>query len=65
MSVALPFIYFTLVLKWWVTGILLGFAFSFATPDRMVDKHWDNDFLMLPVRVVTSVVKRIMNRFKR
>ena len=65
MSVALPFIYFTLVLKWWVTGLLLGFAFSFATPDRMVDKHWDNDFLMLPVRVVTSVATRIMNRFKR
>ena len=65
MSVALPFIYFSLVLKWWIAGLLLGFAFSFATPDHMVDKHWDNDFLKLPIRLAASIAKRIINHIKK
>lgn len=65
MSLTLPFIYLTLAIKWWIIGLILGFAFSFATPNQMVDQNWDNDFLMLPVRVVTSVSRRIMQRFKK
>lgn len=65
MSVTLPFIYFSLVLKWWIAGLLLGFAFSFATPDHMVDKHWDNDFLKLPIRLAASIAKRIINHIKK
>ena len=64
MSVAMPFIYFSLALKWWFAGLILGFAFSFATPNHMVGPHWDNDFLMLPVRVITTVAKHILGRFK-
>lgn len=65
MSLTLPFIYFTLALKWWLVGFFLGFSFSLATPDHMVDEHWDKDFLLLPIRVVTSVYKRVIARFKK
>lgn len=65
MALTLPFIYFTLAIKWWIVGLILGFAFSFATPNHLVDEHWDNDFLMLPIRVVTSIAKRIINYFKK
>ena len=65
MGITLPFIYMTLALKWWFIGLLLGFAFSFATPDHMVGPHWDNDFLMLPIRVVSSIGKRLLNRFRK
>lgn len=65
MALTLPFIYFTLAIKWWIFGLILGFAFSFATPNHLVDEHWDNDFLMLPIRVVTSIAKRIINHFKK
>ena len=65
MSLILPFIYFSLVLKWWLVGLILGFAFSFATPNHMVGPHWDNDFLLLPVRVFTSLAKRVIHCFKK
>lgn len=65
MSLILPFVYFSLVLKWWLVGLILGFAFSFATPNHMVGPHWDNDFLLLPVRVFTSLAKRVIHCFKK
>lgn len=65
MSLTLPFIYFTLALKWWLTGLILGFAFAFATPDQLVDDNWDKDFLFLPMRLATTVGKRIWARFKK
>lgn len=65
MCLVLPFIYFTSAIKWWVVGLLLGFAFAFATPNHMVDDHWDKDFLLLPVRLVVSIGKRILSRFKK
>ena len=65
MSLTLPFIYFSLAIKWWIAGLLLGFSFSFATPDHLVDEHWDNDFMSLPTRLVFSAIKRIIARFKK
>ena len=64
MSIILPFIYFSMVIKWWIIGIILGFSFCFATPDHLVDKHWDNDFLLLPFRMANSMALRIMGRIK-
>ncbi len=49
MSVVLPFIYFSMAIKWWATGALVMFAFSLATPDYLVDKNWDKDFLYAPL----------------
>jgi len=65
MCITLPFIYFTLAIKWWFIGLLLGFAFAFATPDHLVDDHWDKDFLLVPVRLATSVTRRILARFRK
>lgn len=65
MGLTLPFIYFTLVLKWWFIGLILGFAFAFATPDRLVDEYWDKDFLLLPIRLTKSVASRFIARLRK
>lgn len=65
MSIVLPFIYFTLVIKWWIVGTILGFSFCFATPNHLVDNNWDNDFLLLPFRLGYSMTTRIIARIKR
>ena len=48
MSVILPFIYMTLVIKWWIMGSLALFIFALATPDYLVDEMWDKTFLRSP-----------------
>ena len=48
MSVVLPFIYMTLVIKWWILGSLALFIFALATPDYLVDEMWDKTFLRSP-----------------
>lgn len=55
MCVVLPFIYFTLCIKWWVVGFLAGLSFALATPNEFVGKHWDKDFLKLPFRTLASL----------
>lgn len=49
MGVVLPFIYFTLAIKWWAAAAVVLFAFSLATPDYLVDKNWNHDFLRAPL----------------
>ena len=49
MSLVLPFIYFTLVIKWWCRGALCLFFFALATPDYLVDEMWDKTFLRSPI----------------
>ena len=48
MCVILPFIYFTLAIKWWLITVIALFAYALATPDYLVSKHWDRDFLHAP-----------------
>ena len=55
MSVILPFIYWSLVIKWWVAGALILFAFAVATPDYLVDKNWNRDFLLAPLIALGGV----------
>lgn len=62
MSILLPFVYFSLVLKWWLIDLVMGFACAFATPNYLVDKHWDKDFLLLPSRTFISVIQRIKKK---
>lgn len=59
MSIILPFIYFSLAIKWWVIGFLLGSALALATPDYLVDEHWDKDFLQLPIRLIKTSLKTL------
>lgn len=56
-STILPFIYFTMAIKWWAVAIVCGFAFALATPDMLVDKNWDADFLTLPFRTIKSLLR--------
>lgn len=47
----LPFVYFSLAFKWWALGAILLFAYSLATPNYLVDKNWNRDFLLAPVLI--------------
>ena len=49
------FIYFTLALKWWAITAIAIFAYALATPDYLVDKNWDRDFLRAPLITVGSL----------
>jgi hypothetical protein len=55
MSVILPFIYFSLSIKWWAIAAIGMFAYSLATPDYLVDKNWDRDFLRSPLITIGSI----------
>lgn len=56
MGILLPFIYFSLAIKWWLAGAVVMFAFSLATPDHLVDDNWDRDFLQAPILVVWGLL---------
>ena len=56
MGILLPFIYFSLAIKWWVAGAVVMFAFSLATPDHLVDENWDRDFLQAPILIVWGLL---------
>lgn len=65
MSVVLPFIYFTLAVKWWVVAVIWGFSLAFATPNELVDKNWDKDFILLPFATVRNVYNKISALIKK
>ena len=56
MSVVLPFIYMTLVIKWWILGSLALFFFALATPDYLVDEMWDKTFLRSPFVTLWGII---------
>lgn len=45
----MPFIYFSLAVKWWVLGAVCLLFFALATPDYLVDEMWDKTFLRSPL----------------
>ena len=55
MSIILPFIYFTLALKWWALFAIVIFIFALATPDYLVDEKWNRTFFLIPVIVLSTV----------
>jgi cellulose synthase/poly-beta-1,6-N-acetylglucosamine synthase-like glycosyltransferase len=56
MSIILPFIYMTLVIKWWILGSLALFIFALATPDYLVDEMWDKTFLRSPFVTLWGII---------
>ena len=50
MSIVLPFIYMTLVIKWWLLGALALFIFALATPDYLVSEMWEKTLLRDPFK---------------
>ena len=70
MSVVLPFVYFSLAVKWWVAGALIMFAFAAATPNSMVTEKWDRDFALSPIlvlyglfNIIRVAIIEILSRF--
>ena len=64
MCIVLPFIYFTLAIKWWIITIIWGFSLAFATPDVLVDKNWDKDFITLPIVTTKNIVTKIIRKIE-
>lgn len=65
MGVIMPFIYFSLVIKWWVMGALCLFFFALATPDYLVDEMWDKTFLRSPFVSLWGLLNlRLFNNLK-
>lgn len=56
MSIILPFIYFTLAVKWWVLFAFTMFIFAIATPDYIVDDRWDRSFVKAPFIMLSSIL---------
>lgn len=58
MSVVMPFIYFSLALKWWVLFGFVFFVFALATPNYLVDEKWDKTFYMAPLIFLSSILSK-------
>jgi hypothetical protein len=56
MCIVLPFIYFTLAIKWWRIAALVLFFFALATPDYLVDEMWDKTFLRSPFVTLWGII---------
>ena len=56
MSVILPFIYMTLVIKWWILASMALFFFALATPDYLVDEMWNKTFLRAPFVTLWGII---------
>ncbi len=58
MDVTLCFIFFSLVIKWWVISAIVLFAFALATPNYLVDEHWDKTFLHAPMLIYKRFLRK-------
>ena len=65
MCLTLPFIYMTIAIKWWVVTGIWGFSLAIATPNELVDKNWDKDFITLPLVTIKNISKMIIGHFKK
>lgn len=65
MNLTLPFIYLTIAIKWWVVTGIWGFSLAIATPNELVDKNWDKDFITLPLVTLKNISKKIIGHFKK
>ena len=58
MCVIIPFIYFTMALKWWALFAIVLFIFAMATPNYLVDEKWNSTFLKMPVVFMSSILHK-------
>jgi hypothetical protein len=54
----MPFIYFTLALKWWALFATVLFIFALATPNYLVDSKWDRTFFLVPVILLSFLLAK-------
>lgn len=55
MGLTLPLIYTSLAFKWWAIFAVLLLVFAMATPDYLVDDHWDATFYKAPLVLMKSI----------
>jgi peptidoglycan/LPS O-acetylase OafA/YrhL len=60
MSLIMPFIYFTLALKWWALFAIVLLIFALATPNYLVDEKWDKTFYLIPIIFLCSLFSKTM-----
>lgn len=65
MSVILPFIHMTIVLKWWFLASFTLFIFALVTPDYLVEEMWDKTFLRSPFKSIWQRIRNNKNKAKK
>lgn len=55
MGLLLPIIYTSLAFKWWGIFAVILLVFAMATPDYLVDEHWDATFYKAPLVFMKSI----------
>ena len=58
MCIIMPFIYFTLAIKWWALFAIVLFIFAMATPNYLVDEKWNSTFFKIPFVLMSSVLHK-------
>ena len=58
MGIFMPFIYFSLALKWWALYAIVLFIFALATPNYLVDDKWDKTFFSIPIILLSIVLAK-------
>ena len=58
MGIFMPFIYFSLAIKWWALFAIVLFIFALATPDYLVDDKWDHTFFSIPMIILSFLLAK-------
>lgn len=58
MGAVMPFIYFTLAIKWWLLFAIVLFIFALATPNYLVDNKWDRTFFLIPLIYLSALLSK-------
>lgn len=65
MSIVLPFIHMSIVLKWWFLTSFTLFIFALVTPDYLVEEMWDKTFLRSPFKSMWKRIRNNKNKAKK
>ena len=65
MSIMLPFIHMSIVLKWWLLASYTLFIFALVTPDYLVEEMWDKTFLRSPFKSLWKRIRSNKNKAKK
>ena len=58
MCIIMPFVYFTMAIKWWALFAIVLFIFAMATPNYLVDEKWNSTFFKVPIVLMSSVLRK-------
>jgi cellulose synthase/poly-beta-1,6-N-acetylglucosamine synthase-like glycosyltransferase len=58
MGAVMPFIYFSLAIKWWLLFAIVLFIFALATPNYLVDNKWDRTFFLIPLIYLSALLSK-------